>query len=133
MSWTWSEVAAAMPQAWCLETCDPADVEHWTPDNPSRGQCGPTALVVNDALGGDLLVAEVLWADGSQQGWHYWNLLADGNEIDLTREQFTGAERVQPGTRVERPDRLPHRCVDEYLLLRQRTLAVLSGRLDLLA
>lgn len=54
----------------------------WSPDNPALGQCAVTALVVQDALGGSLLRATV--GDVS----HYWNKLADGSEVDLTREQF---------------------------------------------
>jgi hypothetical protein len=126
--WTVDEVEACLRRAWDVETCDPADVENWHVENPARGQCGPTALVVNDLLGGDLMLAEVLWPDGRQQGFHYWNVLPDGREVDLTREQFRDGEVVGAGSPVVRPSRLPHRCVKEYLLLRQRTLAALSGR-----
>jgi hypothetical protein len=52
-------------------------------------------LTVHDLLGGELLIAEVLRTDGSRQGVHYWNLLPDGTEIDLTREQFASNEVVQ--------------------------------------
>jgi hypothetical protein len=46
-------------------------------------QSTTTALTINDLLGGELLVAEVLRADGSRQGVHWWNRLPDGTEIDL--------------------------------------------------
>ena len=65
-----------------IETCDPSDAALWTPANPSRGQCAVTALVVHDLLGGLLLEAEVHHADGSPQGFHYWNRLA-GLDVDL--------------------------------------------------
>jgi hypothetical protein len=65
---------------WCRETS--ADPTGWTPNNPAWGQCAVTALVVQDLLGGDLLRARA----GSVS--HYWNLLADGSEVDLTRDQF---------------------------------------------
>jgi hypothetical protein len=44
------------------------DVDDWSAANPARGQCGTTALTIKDLLGGELLVAEVLRADGSRQG-----------------------------------------------------------------
>ena len=53
------------PRSWSLQTCDPTDAPVWTPDEPSRGQCAVTALVVHDLLGGQLLEAEVHHADGS--------------------------------------------------------------------
>jgi hypothetical protein len=61
------------------------DADDWS--NPSRGQCGSTALTVHDLLDGDLLIAEVARSDGSRQGVHYWNRLPEGTEIDLTRHQ----------------------------------------------
>jgi hypothetical protein len=48
-----------------------------------------TALVVQDQLGGELLRAS------TPTGSHYWNLLADGTEIDLTREQFGTAFQAE--------------------------------------
>lgn len=68
------------------ETCDPVDQDAWSPAKPARGQCGVTALVLQDLLGGELLLAEVRNVDGSRQGVHYWNRLGGGLEIDLTRE-----------------------------------------------
>jgi hypothetical protein len=71
------ELEAAVRAAWALDTCDPVDVADWSAANPSRGQCGSTALVIHDLLGGDLLIADVVRSDGSRQGVHYWNLLPD--------------------------------------------------------
>lgn len=56
--------------AWGQDTCYPNMREEWTPDNPSRDQCGMTALVVQDVLGGDLILAEVRVA-GAKVGHHY--------------------------------------------------------------
>lgn len=116
----------AVRASWDAETCDPVDLP-WSPDNPSRGQCGVTALVVNDLLGGDLVVAEVLFPDGRRQGWHTWNVFGAGVEIDLTRDQFRAGEVVQPGERVARPPGPPRREPDRYELLRDRV----RTRLDL--
>ena len=103
---------------WAADTCDPVDLP-WSPSNPSRGQCGVTALVLHDHLGGELLVAEVLRDDGSRQGWHTWNRLPDGTEVDLTREQFAADEHVQEPRVVQRGGP-PRRCAEQYARLRAR-------------
>jgi hypothetical protein len=53
----------------------------WTEENPARGQCGVTALVVNDLCGGEILKTE------TPGGWHFYNRL-DGERIDFTASQF---------------------------------------------
>jgi hypothetical protein len=120
------ELEAAIRAAWALDTCDPVDADDWSAANPSRGQCGSTALTIHDLLGGELLIAEVLRADGSRQGVHYWNLLPDGTEIDLTREQFASDELVQEPQTVRRPPGLPTRGAEQYLTMRRRVLAALG-------
>ena len=45
------------------------------------GQCGVTALVVNDELGGDILKTDVNGA------WHFYNRI-DGKRVDFTMGQF---------------------------------------------
>jgi hypothetical protein len=113
-------IEAAIRESWGAESCDPVD-QPWSAANAARGQCGTTALVVQDLLGGELLLAEVLFPDGTRQGMHYWNRLAGGVEVDLTREQFRGGEAVQEPTVVERPaDLSGGRCYAEYVLLAER-------------
>ncbi|MPQ23957.1 YunG family protein [Bacillus paralicheniformis] len=46
----------------------------WSQDNPAKGQCGVTALIVNDLLGGG-------------EGWHFYNFI-NGKRYDLTVSQF---------------------------------------------
>jgi len=120
------DLEAAIRAAWALDTCDPVDADDWSEANPSRGQCGSTALTIHDLLGGELLIAEVLRTDGSRQGVHYWNLLPDGTEIDLTREQFASNEVVQTPRIVRRPAGLPTRGADRYLTMKHRVLATLG-------
>jgi hypothetical protein len=98
----------------------------WSEANPSRGQCGSTALTIHDLLGGELLIADVLRTDGSRQGVHYWNLLPDGSEIDLTREQFASIEVVQKPRIVRRPGGVPKRGAQQYLTMKRRVLATLG-------
>jgi hypothetical protein len=119
--WTLAEVEHAMRAGWGVDTCDPADVADWRPDNPARGQCGVTALVLHDLFGGDLMLGEVRVA-GEQTGVHYWNRFGDGLEIDLTRNQFRPEEVITEQRVVVRPDGPPKRCRAQYDLLRERVL-----------
>lgn|GEM_PF-1035813 len=120
------DLEAAIRAAWALGTCDPADADDWSEANASRGQCGSTALTIHDLLGGELLIAEVLRADGSRQGVHYWNLLPDGTGVDLTREQFASDEVVQEPQIARRPAGLPKRGARQYLTMRHRVLTALG-------
>ena len=115
---TREDIEAAVRAAWARDTCDPVDVGDWSASNPARGQCGATALTLNDLLGGELLVAEVFRTDGSRQGVHWWNRLPDGTEIDLTREQFASHEVIQLPRVVPRPSELPLRAAEQYLTLK---------------
>lgn len=111
--------------AWGPDTCDPHDLANWRPDNPARGQCGVTALVLQDLLGGELMRGEV-HVDGAKIGHHWWNRLPDGTTVDLTAEQFHPGERVTGGEVRHRPPEAPGRCRGQYELLRHRVLTALA-------
>jgi hypothetical protein len=83
-----------LPRAWSAGTS--AEPTNWTPGNAAWGQCAVTALVVQDALGGVLVRADV---DGVA---HYWNRLDDGREVDLTREQFGPDADIPAGEERDR-------------------------------
>ena len=113
-----ADIERAIRSCWSEQTCDPLALDEWCSDNPGRGQCAATALVVQDLLGGELLLAEVLNADGSRQGLHYWNRLATGVEVDLTRDQFSATEIVQAPDVVPRPpDTTSGRLAPQYQML----------------
>jgi hypothetical protein len=118
----------AIRASWSAASCDPVDAP-WPPDNPSRGQCNVTALVVQDHAGGDLIMSTVSHADGTRQGHHFWNRLPDGTEVDLTREQFTGGEVVlEPGRLLKRPSDITNgRVYTQYVALSERVSAALSA------
>ncbi len=126
---TLADLQAAISASWSLQTCDPTDVPFWTPDEPSRGQCAVTALVVHDLLGGQLLEAEVQHADGSPQGFHYWNRLV-GVDVDLTRRQFTSGEVVQAPQLIDRVPSAPWKAQDQYVIFRDRVRAALRSRAE---
>jgi len=60
----------------------PESSTRWCLDNPARGQCGMTALLVHDLFGGEILKTRVGGA------WHFYNRI-DGRRHDLTAGQFT--------------------------------------------
>jgi hypothetical protein len=70
--------------------------------------------------------APQLGADGSRQGVHYWNRLAGGVQIDLTREQFTTDEHVGEPAVVAVPPGAPGRLRTQHALLRQRVHTTLG-------
>ncbi|MFH8476790.1 hypothetical protein [Streptomyces sp. NPDC018000] len=115
----------AIRGAWGADTTTPDHRPNWTPDNPARDQCGVTALVVNDLLGGELIRGEV-HVNGERVDYHWWNRLGMGIEVDLTREQFGPEETVVGGDVIERPARIM-RLREEYELLRSRVVAVLCS------
>jgi hypothetical protein len=120
------DLEAAVRAARALDTCDRVDADDWSAASPSRGQCRSAALTIHDLLGGELLVAGVLRTGGSRQGVHYWNLLPDGTEIDLTRDQFASSEVVQEPRIARRPAGLPARGTRQYLTMKHRVLSTLG-------
>jgi hypothetical protein len=67
-------------EAWSRETS--SDPKGWTEANPAYGQCAVTALVIQDTLGGELLRSVINGVS------HYWNRLPNGQEFDMTIQQF---------------------------------------------
>jgi hypothetical protein len=112
--------------AWGADTCYPDMSEEWSPDNPSRDQCGMTALVVQDILGGELIIAEV-HVGGAKVGHHYWNRLPDGSEVDLTSDQFRPDEEVVGGKAIARPPDAPRYHREQYERLRGKVFAGLAA------
>ncbi|MFJ2766437.1 hypothetical protein [Streptomyces sp. NPDC087300] len=120
-----TDIESAVRASWGADTCMLDSKDRWPPENPARDQCGVTALVLHDLLGGELVRGEV-HVDGVRTDYHWWNRLGAGVEIDLTREQFAPEEIVTGGTVVARPPEIV-RCREEYELLRSRVLAKLDG------
>ncbi|MBW5421093.1 hypothetical protein GKQ77_05865 [Streptomyces sp. BG9H] len=119
-----SDIETAVRGSWGADTYPPDSTSPWPPDNPARGQCGVTALVLHDLLGGDLMLGEVR-VDGVRVDYHWWNRLGADLEIDLTRGQFAPHEIVTEGTITARPPEI-RRCREEYELLRTRVLKRLA-------
>ncbi|MFJ9620919.1 hypothetical protein [Streptomyces sp. NPDC101181] len=120
-----TDIERALRDSWSAETCTPEYRDRWTPDHPARDQCGVTAMVLHDLLGGELIRGEVR-VDGVRTDFHWWNRLGMGVEIDLTREQFEPEEIVVGGDVVVRPPGELPRLQEEYALLRDRVMAQLG-------
>jgi hypothetical protein len=69
-------VVAALRRSWSSRTSG-----MWLVDNPARGQCNVTALLVNELFGGEILKTPL------PEGDHFYNRI-DGRRIDLTDSQF---------------------------------------------
>ncbi len=118
---TLAELEAAIRASWSLETS--ADPDEWTPDNPSRGQCDATAVVLRSYLGGEILVADVL-RDGRRIERHAWNRLPSGLTLDLTRGQLRDGEQLGSPA-VEEPMLLGN-SPDRHALLAARVADALA-------
>ena len=105
--------------SWGPETTYATDEPSHNPGVPSRSQCGATALVLQDWLGGEIIVADAL-RDRQRVGVHYWSRLPSGAEVALTRDQFLPNEAVGEGVEVARPPDASwkgHPAYDPYLVL----------------
>jgi hypothetical protein len=70
------QAVIAIRESWSLRTSG-----NWLPDNPARGQCNVTAMLVHELFGGEILKTPL------PEGDHYYNRL-DGKRVDLTDSQF---------------------------------------------
>ncbi|QMU70208.1 hypothetical protein [Streptacidiphilus sp. P02-A3a] len=120
------DIERAVRSSWGADTCPPEGRLRWSADDPARGQCGVTAMVLNDLLGGELIRGEVQ-INGEFRDYHWWNRIGLGVEIDLTREQFRHEEIVTGGTVIPRPPVTDWRRLrEEYELLRGRVMEELG-------
>ena len=126
---TLAQLEQAIREAWSLDTADEDD--GWTPENPSRGQCDVTTLVVHDLLGGEVLGADV-YLDGVRTEGHMWNRLVSGIDVDLTRDQFKRGEVIGEPTVALRtpaiadPAHPRYHRYEAYLVLSDRVRARLG-------
>ncbi len=85
-------LTAAIRASWDKETTTNPD--EWDAETAAeRGQCVPTALVVQDQLGGDLERLATEYQGGRET--HYRNVV-DGEVIDLTRAQYPEDQVFEP-------------------------------------
>ncbi|MDE1376736.1 YunG family protein [Bacillus licheniformis] len=70
------QIMKALYKSWSADSSS-----KWSQDNPATGQCGVTALIVKDLLGGEIRKTKLL------EGWHFYNVI-NGKRYDLTISQF---------------------------------------------
>ena len=119
---TLADLEAAIRASWSRATS--ADPDEWTVENPARGQCDATAVVLRAYLGGEILVADVL-RDGRRLERHAWNRLPSGLTLDLTRDQFRAGELLGAPT-VQEPMLLGN-ARERHALLAEHVAAALAA------
>lgn len=77
-------VTKALHDSWSADTA--FDARDWSSDNPARGQCVVSCLIMQDYFGGDL-IRYVVTGDNIQET-HYANVLTDGTIVDSTGQQY---------------------------------------------
>lgn len=83
----------------------------WTAENPARGQCAVSSLIVQDYFGGEIMRYQATHPSGKTEK-HYANLI-EGTLVDTTRSQFP------PSTKLEEspPD------LGQFKTMRERMLS----------
>jgi len=84
-------VIDAIRRSWSAETS--GTPKEWSTKVPAKGQCDASSFVAWEYLGGDLVLGQV-FVDGVQTEHHYWNRI-EGEDLDLTGEQFVGGEDIR--------------------------------------
>lgn len=102
---TLEDLKEALSYCWSAGTS--YDKDSWSPANSAWGQCVVTALLVKKYFGGNLVVRFIKGI-----GWHYWNQLPDGQEVDLTESQFEEKPVFLSGKIIEDKDG----DMEEYLM-----------------
>lgn len=103
-----------MRAAWQNDTTSSPD--EWDGNtSPERGQCVPTALVVQDFLGGDIERLATVY-NGTKET-HYRNII-DGEVFDLTRAQYPDDQEFTP---APLPSNEGDPTIREYVLSYQAT------------
>ena len=108
---SFAELAARLRSAWSADT---AWIDDWDSRNPARGQCGTSALVLQDESGGEIVRGLVHETGRSRTPTvHYWNIVHD-RHVDLAWQQFSAWAFVIRSERVQREELL----VNDWLIRR---------------
>lgn len=124
------DIVKALEASWNYDTT--FDASEWTPENPSRGQCVVSSLVVQDYLGGELLRYTV--DENNLHETHYLNQLDDGTIIDTTGKQYDEPVnlRMKP-VNIEGFDSIRNKRLNDkitnnhYILLKNRVVSYLEN------
>ena len=114
-------LARALVESWGKDTASGGIYKYC----PSHNQCAVTAMVVQDYFCGDLMRQAL--DDGDS---HYWNRLPDGQEIDLTFEQFFYSKQKGVGKIIVREREYVNNNPDtysRYFILKKRVQEYLEA------
>ena len=76
MEFNYDLIEQNLLKCWSLKTSS-----KYSNQNPYKGQCGVTALIINDWFGGKILKTK------TNNQWHFYNLI-NGKRVDFTKKQF---------------------------------------------
>lgn len=103
--------------SWTKDTAYPKCQEGWKNNHSSTGQCAVTALLIQELMGGDIVVNKRLN--------HYFNVV-DGITIDLTKDQFP-SQTIEIDGVVERDTLLANKNTrDRFVGLRMNLQHLIS-------
>lgn len=108
------DLVVALREAWSSGTST-----QWTPENPAKGQCSVTSLVVQDLFGGEILKTQV------PGGTHFYNSIG-GARLDLTISQFDHSVRFDDAL-SSRAEALADTSLEQYSLLRRRLGSIVNA------
>ena len=108
------DLAVALKDAWSSGTSS-----KWTPENPAKGQCSVTSLVVQDLFGGEILKTQV------PGGTHFYNRIG-GARLDLTISQFDQSVTFDDAL-SSRAETLADTSLEQYCLLRLRLGSIVNA------
>lgn len=111
-------ITDALLQSWSLRSSS-----KWTKDNPAKGQCGVTALVVNDLFGGEIMKTKL------PGGWHFYNV-SGGKRYDFTASQFNEGI-IYTDTPSNREEAYADTNEGQYRYLKQEVLLYIDKQTSL--
>lgn len=104
----------ALSESWSISTSS-----KWSLENPAKGQCGVTSLVVQDLLGGEIVKTF------TQEGWHFCNML-NGIRYDFTVSQFEN-EFLYTDIFSNRAEAFQDTSLIQYLTLKESVLKAIKA------
>jgi pimeloyl-ACP methyl ester carboxylesterase len=102
-------------ESWSMTTSS-----KWSSENPAKGQCGVTSLVVQDFLGGEIVKTLM------PKGWHFYNKV-NGIRYDYTSSQFDKGVHYSD-TPSNRAEAFQDTNLEQYLTLKKNVLSCVINR-----
>ena len=127
-SYNLENILDALVQSWSAQTSSRPD--QWSNENPARGQCVVSSLIIQDLHSGELRKYKTTY-EGIPEN-HYCNVLPIGAELDSAKNQyppettFTESEIELKGFATVREKLLSDPSTQErYLILKESVLKLL--------